>query len=175
MTAPAFAPEPVTVAADGLVSGYASVFGLPDLGRDVVLAGAFRDSLARRGVSGIRMLWQHDPAEPIGRWLSLAEDARGLRVRGRLSAGVARARELAALVREGALDGLSIGFRAVEADRDRASGLRRLARIDLWEVSLVTFPMQPGARLDLRADPAGQSAHLASAIRRAAARLSVQP
>lgn len=176
MSAPAFAPEPVALSADGLVSGYASLFGVPDLGRDVVLAGAFRDSLARRGASGIRMLWQHDPAEPIGRWLLLAEDARGLRVRGRLSAGVARARELAALVREGALDGLSIGFRTVEAHRDRASGLRRLARIDLWEVSLVTFPMQPGARLDARADSGGgQSAHLAAAIRRAAARLSVHP
>lgn len=175
MTALSFAPEPVALSADGIVSGYASLFGVPDLGRDVVLAGAFRDSLARRGASGIRMLWQHDPAEPIGRWLSLVEDARGLRVRGRLSAGVARARELAALVREGALDGLSIGFRTVEAHRDRASGLRRLARIDLWEVSLVTFPMQPGARLDARADPAGQSAHLAAAIRRAAARLSVHP
>lgn len=174
MTALAFAPEPVTVAADGLVSGYASLFGVPDLGRDVVLAGAFRDSLARHGAGGIRMLWQHDPAEPIGRWLSIAEDARGLRVRGRLSAGVARARELAALVREGALDGLSIGFRTVEAHRDRASGMRRLARIDLWEISLVTFPMQPGARLDARSAGAA-SARLSGAIRRAAARLSVHP
>lgn len=176
MTASTLVSEPVTVAADGLVSGYASVFGVPDLGRDVVLPGAFRDSLARRGASGIRMLWQHDPAEPIGRWLALAEDARGLRVRGRLSAGVARARELAALVQEGAIDGLSIGFRTVEAGRDRASGLRRLARIDLWEISLVTFPMQPGARLDARAGPAdASSTRLAGAIRRAAARLSVHP
>jgi len=75
-------------------------------------------------------------------------------VRGRLSAGVARAREMAALMREGAIDGLSIGFRVVEADRDRGSGLRRLRRLDLWEVSIVTFPMQPGARVQRSASPA---------------------
>ena len=134
---------------DGAFEGYASLFGVPDLGRDVVAPGAFRDSLARRGAGGVRMLWQHDPGEPVGRWLSLVEDRRGLRVRGRLSLGVARAREIAALIGEGAIDGLSIGFRVVEATRDRGSGLRRLLRVDLWEISVVTFPMQPGATVTL--------------------------
>ena len=130
---------------DGHFTGYASLFGVPDLGRDTVAPGAFAASLARRGPGGVRMLWQHDPAEPIGTWLSLAEDARGLRVAGRLNLAVQRARELDALMREQALDGLSIGFRAVRAVPER--GGRRLIAVDLWEVSLVTFPLQPGARI----------------------------
>src|SRR5690606_27030416 len=91
--------------------GYASRFGVPDLGRDVVERGAFAASLARRGAGGIRMLFQHDAAQPVGTWLLLREDAHGLFVRGRLNAGVARAREIASLIAEGGLDGLSIGFR----------------------------------------------------------------
>ncbi len=131
----------------GHIAGYASLFGVVDLGRDMVLPGAFATSLARRGSGGIRMLWQHDPGEPIGVWTSLVEDRAGLAVRGRLNLAVARARELDALVRQGAVDGLSIGFRVVAATTDRRSGVRRIDRIDLWEVSLVTFPMLPGARL----------------------------
>lgn len=129
------------------VEGYACLFGVTDLGRDMVLPGAFTHSLARLGAGGVRMLYQHDPAEPIGIWTHMEEDARGLYVRGRLSCGVARARECAALVAEGALDGLSIGFRAVEARKDPRSRVRQLSRIDLWEISIVTFPMQPGARI----------------------------
>ncbi len=132
--------------AEGLViEGHACLFGVVDLGRDMVLPGAFAESLARG--AAVRMLYQHDPAEPIGVWTDIREDARGLYVRGRLSPAVARARECAALVREGALDGLSIGFKAVEARTDPKTRVRRLSRIDLWEVSIVTFPMQPGARL----------------------------
>lgn len=130
---------------DGHFTGYASLFGVPDLGRDIVAPGAFAASLARRGAGGVRMLWQHDPAEPIGSWLSLREDARGLRVAGRLNLAVQRAREIDALMREGALDGLSIGFRVVRASPER--GGRRLIAVDLWEVSLVTFPLQPDARV----------------------------
>jgi hypothetical protein len=137
---------------EGLVEGYASLFDVVDLARDVVVRGAFAEAIARRGVAGIRMLWQHDPAEPIGAWTSMAEDARGLLVRGRLNLSVARAREIHALLRQGALDGLSIGYRVERARRDRA-GVRRLERIDLWEVSVVTFPMQPGARVETRAAP----------------------
>ena len=151
----------------GAIEGYASLFGVPDLGRDVVERGAFADTIARRGAGGIRMLWQHDPAEPVGRWLAIAEDARGLRVRGELNLGVRRAREIAALVADGALDGLSIGFRVVDARKDARTGGRRLLRLDLWEISIVTFPMLPGARLGTAVgDP------LARSIRRASARLS---
>lgn len=130
---------------DGHFTGYASVFGVADLGRDVVVPGAFAASLARRGASGVRLLFQHDPAEPIGRWLSLREDARGLFAEGQLNLAVQRAREVDALMRGGALDGLSIGFRTLQA-RPAGDGLRRLLRLDLWEISLVTFPLQPGAR-----------------------------
>ncbi|MDX3805472.1 MAG: HK97 family phage prohead protease [Bosea sp. (in: a-proteobacteria)] len=132
---------------DGIFEGYASLFRIPDLGKDVVEPGAFRDSLARRGPSGVKLLWQHDPAEPLGRWLSLSEDSRGLFVRGRLSLAVARAREIHALMREGAIDGLSIGFRPERARNEPRTGLRRLERVDLWEVSIVTFPMLPQARV----------------------------
>ena len=132
---------------DGTFAGYASLFNTEDMGRDIVLPGAFRDSLRERGPAGIKMLYQHNPAEPIGVWESLKEDSRGLLARGRLMLAVARAREVLALMRAGALDGLSIGFRAVAGHRDKSSGIRRLAKIDLWEISIVTFPLLPEARV----------------------------
>lgn len=132
---------------DGVFSGYASLFEAPDLGGDIVQRGAFAASLARRGAMQVRMLWQHDPGQPLGRWLDIREDARGLHVRGQLNLAVQRARELQALIMQQAVDGLSIGFRAVQASRDARQGLRRLLHVDLWEISLVTFPMQPAARV----------------------------
>ena len=154
------------VDADGSFSGYASRFGVVDLGRDLVLPGAFAESLARRGPRGIKLLFQHDPAEPIGVWLELRVDAHGLFVRGRILPEVERGREVLALMRAGALDGLSIGFRTVEGRTEPKSGVRRLSRVDLWEVSIVTFPMRPEARISaVKSD----DARLASAIRRAAA------
>src|SRR4029450_4129908 len=75
------------VAADGAFEGYASLFNKEDLGHDIVAPGAFRDSLADRGPTGVKMLFQHNPSEPIGIWDSLREDARGLFARGRLTAG----------------------------------------------------------------------------------------
>ncbi len=142
----------------GHFEGYASVFNRQDIGRDVVMPGAFRRSLAERGASGIRMLWQHDPAQPIGTWLTIHEDARGLKVKGRLAVEAGRAREVLALMKAGAVDGLSIGFRAVDTRRDRATGIRRLTRIELWEISIVTFPMLPEARIS-----AVKSAHTETA------------
>jgi uncharacterized protein len=138
---------------DGLFEGYASLFNKEDLGRDVVLPGAFRDSIRERGNSGVKMLFQHDPTQPIGIWLKVQEDARGLFVRGRLLSEIARAREVLAMMRSGAIDGLSIGFRMVKGARDR-HGVRRLEKIDLWEISVVTFPMQPEARVSaMKAGP----------------------
>jgi HK97 family phage prohead protease len=133
---------------DGVFSGYASLFGRVDLGKDLVEKGAFSASLKTRGAAGIRMLYQHDPTEPIGVWTEIREDARGLFVRGRLAKEVARAREVLSLMRGGALDGLSIGFRAVRAKNDPRSGVRRILEADLWEISVVTFPMLPDARID---------------------------
>ena len=131
----------------GVFAGYASLFGVPDSAGDVVMAGAFSASLARRGPGGIRMLFQHDASQPIGAWLELREDSRGLFVRGRLAAAVQQAEELGHLLHEGAIDGLSIGFRAVVATPDRVTRQRRLVKVDLWEISLVTFPMLEGARV----------------------------
>lgn len=144
-------------AADGAFQGYASLFGVEDLTRDVVMRGAFRASLAKRGPRGIRMLFQHDPKEPIGIWEELREDSSGLYARGRLTLEVSRAREVLALMRMGALDGLSIGFKAGKARRDPRGGQRRLEVIDLWEISIVTFPMLPGARVS--AVKRSQAAH----------------
>jgi HK97 family phage prohead protease len=135
------------VDADGTFAGYASLFGRADLGRDMVMPGAFRTSLTKRGPAGIKMLFQHDPNEPIGIWEEIHEDANGLVVRGRLMTDVGRAREVLALMRAGALDGLSIGFKTVRGRTDAATGVRQLLEVDLWEVSVVTFPMLPDARV----------------------------
>jgi HK97 family phage prohead protease len=152
------------VEADGTFAGYASLFGKADLGRDMVLPGAFRASLARRGAAGVKMLFQHDPNQPIGVWTEIREDGAGLFVKGRLTADVARAREVLALMRAGALDGLSIGFRTVRGRTDAKTGVRRLMEVDLWEISVVTFPMLPEARVS--AVKSGAAA-LVAAIRRA--------
>ena len=135
------------VGADGLIEGYASLFGRADLASDVMERGAFAASLAARGSRGIKMLFQHDPKEIVGVWLDIAEDARGLKVRGRLLKDVQRGAELLTLLREGALDGLSIGFRTIEGRSDARTGLRHLHKVELWEISLVTFPMLPAARV----------------------------
>jgi HK97 family phage prohead protease len=133
--------------ATGVFVGYASLFNRRDGAGDVVMPGAFKESLKARGAQGIRMLFQHNPSEPVGSWIDIEEDAKGLQVRGRLNPHVQRGRELAALLIEHGLDGLSIGFKTVSASRDRLTGARRLHRIDLWEISLVTFPMLDGARV----------------------------
>lgn len=125
------------------IEGYASLWNVADLNRDVTVKGCFTDSLS---AGGVKMLHQHD-GEPVGVWDQLAEDERGLFVRGRILDWSAASRFAQALVRAGALDGLSIGFRAVTARRD--GPLRVLTQVELWEVSLVTFPMLPGARLSL--------------------------
>lgn len=127
-------------------SGYASVFGIPDQGGDIVMKGAFARSLRRRA-DRVRMLFQHDPKEPVGLWETVREDRHGLFVEGTLVAGVERAEGLAALIAEGAVDGLSIGFRTVRADREPGTGHRRLHEIELWEISIVTFPMMDAARI----------------------------
>lgn len=133
---------------DGSFSGYASLFGQVDLGNDIVDAGAFSKSLKTRSPSGIRMLWQHEAAAPIGVWTTIREDARGLYVEGRLAKGVARAREALELMRTQALDGLSVGFRTIRARKDAKTGQRHIVEADLWEISVVTFPMLPNARIN---------------------------
>lgn len=148
------------------ITGYASWFGQEDTGRDVVAAGAYCDSLARSAAEGrrIKMLWQHDPACVIGVWDVVREDRRGLYVEGRLLTGVEKAREAAALIEAGALDGLSIGYTVKRAVKD-TQGRRLLKELELWEVSLVTFPMLPSARVGAKADPMRDVARAIAAAR----------
>jgi HK97 family phage prohead protease len=142
----AHADAPARLADLGLdaFEGYASLFGVRDGAGDVVAPGAFAASLRRRPAAKVRMLYQHLAHEPLGVWDEIREDSRGLYVRGRLVLDVVRAREVRALIAEGALDGLSIGFRTVRAARG-AGGLRTLQEIELWEISVVTFPLLAGS------------------------------
>jgi len=147
--------------------GYASLFGVTDPAGDVVEQGAFAQSLARRGPAKVRMLYQHFAHEPIGTWQIIREDARGLYVRGRLITDTQRGRECLALLAEGALNGLSIGFRTVRARRDAKTGLRHLLEIELWEISVVTFPLLAQSQVTA----VGAARDTADEIRRAAAAL----
>jgi HK97 family phage prohead protease len=130
------------------LAGYAAVFDVPDRGRDVVRRGAFggvQDAV--RAEAGVPLLWQHGAERPVGRIVSAREDRKGLRIVADLAAGSRGGREAAALVKAGALSGLSFGYRTKRARRDRVRGLRELLSVELVEVSLVTFPMQPLARV----------------------------
>ncbi len=131
----------------GVFSGYASLFNVSDQTGDIVMPGAFHTSLLKRPAEDIRMLFQHDPAEPVGSWLEVRETDKGLYVLGRLDKNVQRGRELLSLLESRGLDGLSIGFKTISARKDRATSARLLTKIDLWEISLVTFPMLEGARV----------------------------
>ena len=132
----------------GAFEGLAATFGDADLVGDVIERGAFRGAIA--APRKVKMLWQHDAAEPIGVWEALEETDEGLAVRGRLLMGVQRAAEAHALLRAGAVDALSIGFNVPEGGAviDRATGTRHLRQVDLWEISIVTFPVNPGARVE---------------------------
>lgn len=128
--------------ADGVFEGYASTFGNIDNGMDIVARGAFQKSLGGRKV---RMLWQHDMTQPIGVWDSIEETERGLYVKGRISKDVQKGREAMALMRMGALDSMSIGFVTKQASQEGNGSVRRLDEVDLYEISLVTFPMNEKA------------------------------
>jgi HK97 family phage prohead protease len=146
LAAQVFHPRTI-IDSDGTIEGYASLFGAIDQARDMVMPGAFARTLSVRGVRRIPMLFQHDPAEPVGVWLELREDFRGLYARGRLIPDVARAGELLALLRAGTSDGLSIGFKTVKGRVDPRTRVRKLYDVELWEISLVTFPLLSGARV----------------------------
>ena len=133
----------------GVFQGYGSIFGNKDLGNDVVVQGAFAKSIGRKGAKAVKMLYQHRPDEPIGVFDEIIEDNRGLKVKGRLAMGTQRGREVYELMKMGALDGLSIGYRVSPkgADYDERGKKRMLKEVDLMEISAVTFPMNPKARV----------------------------
>jgi HK97 family phage prohead protease len=144
----------------------------------VVRKGAYAASLKAIAAEGrrIKMLWQHDPAQPIGVWDEVREDAKGLWVRGRLLPEVAKGREALELIAAGAIDGLSIGYRTLKAAKND-KGQRLLTELELWEVSLVTFPMLPSARVAAKSepidtDPDAMMREIAVALRGARARLA---
>jgi HK97 family phage prohead protease len=147
----------IPIDAEGRFAGYASVFGRLDEGGDIVMPGAFRRSLRVRGRHRIKMLFQHDPRDVVGTWDKVVEDGFGLYVEGRLVPEVPRAEALRRLIARGAVDGLSIGFRTVKATRDGPREHRKLWEVDLWEISIVTFPMMDLARIGPGPAPGGKS------------------
>ena len=132
-----------------VIEGYAAVFGVPDLSGDVIRRGAF-GKLIPVDAGRVRMLAQHAAEAPVGRWVRIEEDARGLRVRGEVFTDTDAGRNLHRLLAGGALDGLSIGFKPVRTRRTRTG--REIVKADLWEVSIVTFPMAPEARITFVGD-----------------------
>ncbi len=137
---------------DGVhISGYASLFGHKDKGGDVVAKGAYKHSLRHleKHNRSVKMLWQHDPSKPIGVWDEVYEDEKGLFVKGRILSELKQGREAITLIEAGAIDGRSIGYRTLKAHKDKQAQ-RILTDLELWEVSLVTFPMLPEARLETR-------------------------
>lgn len=135
----------IKASAEGVIEGYGSVFGNIDSYGDIVVAGAFAQTL--KGDRRPAMLWQHNPDEPIGVWTEMREDKRGLVVKGQLALGTQRGREALELIKMGALDGLSIGYSTVRSSFDEQSGVRSLLELELWEVSPVTFPANEAARI----------------------------
>lgn len=120
--------------------GYGSVFDVKDQGGDIIEKTAF-DGAMKKAASGWRpkMLWQHDPSQPIGKWEELKVDSRGLQVKGRLMKEIAKGAEVYAMMKAGVVDGMSIGYKTVKADYQKTA--RVLKELDLWEISVVTFPM----------------------------------
>jgi hypothetical protein len=125
---------------DGTFEGYGSTFGNVDSDRDIIAQGAFAESLAKKPVNKIKMLWQHDRREPIGYYETIQENASGLYVKGKLLLGIARAREAYELLKANVIDSFSIGFRTLEDSWDRENEIRTIEKVDLMEISLVTFP-----------------------------------
>jgi HK97 family phage prohead protease len=135
------------VAEDGTFTGYASLFGVTDLGGDSVQPGAFTKSLKAKPAAKVKMLRGHDSSEPIGVWTSIEEDLRGLKATGRLILQTVKGQETYALMKAGALDGLSIGYRTKKETFDRTKKVRMLNELELHEISIVTFPMLPTATI----------------------------
>lgn len=125
----------------GCFEGYASVFNVVDHQKDIILPGSFNFE------NNVKMLWQHNCQKPIGSWISLKEDAYGLYVKGQLLMDLALAKEAYTLLKAGIIDGLSIGFVPVKTYYDQAKKARIVSKVDLVEISLVTFAANPKAKV----------------------------
>ncbi len=138
------------VSKKGYVEGYGSVFNVVDSYGDVVMPGAFRESIAKggRNKTGVLFLWQHDPKSPIGKWIEMHEDEKGLRMKGKLTLNTKAGNEAYALLKDGAIQGLSIGYDTSDHTIDPKTKIRYLKKISLWETSLVSFPANTEAIID---------------------------
>ena len=136
---------------EGVFEGYGSVFNNTDLGNDIIKKGAFEKSLRKKGPKGVKMLYQHKSDMPIGVYEKIMEDEKGLYVKGKLALGTQAGKEAYELMKMGALSGLSIGFRTNEKGYhyDKRTRKRIIEEVELMEVSLVTFPMNPKAQVDM--------------------------
>lgn len=134
----------------GAIEGYASVFGVRDSYNEAVMPGAFADSLAKHARENTYplMLWQHNPDEPIGVWNEMNDDGKGLFAKGQLLQGVRRADEALIMLKAGAIQGMSIGYREVDVEPADAGGPRKLIKLDLLEASIVSFPANRRARVE---------------------------
>ena len=144
-----FGFEVKTVGADGTIEGYGSVFGVKDSYADVIQKGAFDKSIKahREAKSMPALLWQHDASQPIGIWTEMSEDANGLKLKGKLAMDTVKGKEAHALLKMGALNGLSIGFMTKQAQYDEKTEIRTLTEVEIWETSIVTFPANTKARV----------------------------
>lgn len=129
----------------GEIAGHGSVANNVDLGQDTVKSGAFLKTL-QESKGKLPILFNHDPSEPIGVWTEMQEDGKGLRVKGQINMEVARGREIHALLKQGAIKGLSIGYSIVKDKIE--NGIRQLIELKLYEVSVVVFPMNEMAQVD---------------------------
>jgi HK97 family phage prohead protease len=135
---------------EGSFSGYGAIFNNLDHGSDIIMPGAFAKSLIAREQKGrnVPMLWQHNPDIPVGHYVEIREDAKGLFVKGQLDLEVAKAREAKSLMKNKIISGLSVGYQTKKATVNSQTGVRTLIELDLHEISLVTFPMNDDARID---------------------------
>jgi uncharacterized protein len=156
------------VSEDGEFEGYASTFGNIDQGRDIVVKGAFANSLKVRPAGKVKLLRQHDWNSPIGVLVEAKEDSRGLFVKGKLVLESALARETHALMKAGALDSMSIGFRVIRDEFDRVKQVRKLLEIDLRECSIVTFAMNESAAISAVKADDEHARRVVAALNRAA-------
>jgi len=130
---------------EGVIEGYASVFKNKDRNGEVVDKGAFKKTL--NDGKKVPLLWQHDPSDPIGPVEEAKEDDTGLRIKAQILQTIQRGREALAIVKAGIVKGMSIGYRVLQDEWDHAEGVRHIKEVDLWEVSLVTFPANVEAQI----------------------------
>lgn len=134
---------------EGKISGYASVFNVRDGQGDVVCPGAFEKSLSEYRCKGSfpKMLWQHQPHTPIGRWTCLKEDDHGLYVEGEILLSLTKGREAYEMIKNHMIEGLSIGCQIVQSEKGSIAGEKALTEVRLVEISLVTFAANQEAKI----------------------------